>query len=100
MFKIGCIATRAALRHLKGEPLPEKILLPGRDHRQVQLQGQAHPGGPAQLSGMERGREVNGSLLGMLCHLTFVPANGKGPYAVSLVVREAVQCLSRHYLGQ
>jgi ribose transport system substrate-binding protein len=28
MFKIGCIATRAALRHLKGEPLPEKILLP------------------------------------------------------------------------
>jgi ribose transport system substrate-binding protein len=28
MFKIGCIATRAATRHLKGEPLPEKILLP------------------------------------------------------------------------
>jgi ribose transport system substrate-binding protein len=28
MFKIGCIATRAAVRHLKGEPLPEKILLP------------------------------------------------------------------------
>ena len=28
MFKIGCTATRAALRHLKGEPLPEKILLP------------------------------------------------------------------------
>jgi ribose transport system substrate-binding protein len=28
MFKIGCIATRAALRHLSGEPLPEKILLP------------------------------------------------------------------------
>jgi ribose transport system substrate-binding protein len=28
MFKIGCIATRAAARHLKGEPLPEKILLP------------------------------------------------------------------------
>jgi ribose transport system substrate-binding protein len=28
MFKIGCIATRAALRHLKGEPLPEKIMLP------------------------------------------------------------------------
>lgn len=28
MFKIGCIATRAAMRHLKGEPLPEKILLP------------------------------------------------------------------------
>jgi ribose transport system substrate-binding protein len=28
MFKIGCTATRAALRHLKGEKLPEKILLP------------------------------------------------------------------------
>jgi ribose transport system substrate-binding protein len=28
MFKIGCTATRAALRHLKGEPVPEKILLP------------------------------------------------------------------------
>jgi ribose transport system substrate-binding protein len=28
MFKIGCTATRAAVRHLKGEPLPEKILLP------------------------------------------------------------------------
>jgi ribose transport system substrate-binding protein len=28
MFKIGCVATRAAVRHLKGEPLPEKILLP------------------------------------------------------------------------
>jgi ribose transport system substrate-binding protein len=28
MFKIGCIATRAALRHHKGEPLPEKIMLP------------------------------------------------------------------------
>ena len=28
MFKIGCTAMRAALRHLKGEPLPEKIMLP------------------------------------------------------------------------
>jgi ribose transport system substrate-binding protein len=28
MFKIGCTATRAALRYLRGEPLPEKILLP------------------------------------------------------------------------
>ena len=28
MFKIGCVATRAAVRHLKGKPLPEKILLP------------------------------------------------------------------------
>jgi ribose transport system substrate-binding protein len=28
MFRIGCVATRAALRHLKGEPLPDKILLP------------------------------------------------------------------------
>ena len=28
MFKIGCTATRAAARHLKGEPLPEKIMLP------------------------------------------------------------------------
>jgi ribose transport system substrate-binding protein len=28
MFKIGCTATRAAMRHLKGEPVPEKILLP------------------------------------------------------------------------
>jgi ribose transport system substrate-binding protein len=28
MFKIGCTATRAAVRHLKGKPLPEKIMLP------------------------------------------------------------------------
>jgi ribose transport system substrate-binding protein len=28
MFKIGCTATTAALRHLKGEPLPAKIMLP------------------------------------------------------------------------
>jgi ribose transport system substrate-binding protein len=28
MFKIGCTATRAAVRYLKGEPLPEKIMLP------------------------------------------------------------------------
>ena len=28
MFKIGCTATRAAVRHLKHEPLPEKIMLP------------------------------------------------------------------------
>jgi ribose transport system substrate-binding protein len=28
MFKIGCVATRAAVRHIKGEPLPEQILLP------------------------------------------------------------------------
>ena len=28
MFKIGCTATRAAVRHLKGEKLPEKIMLP------------------------------------------------------------------------
>ena len=28
MFKIGCTATRAALRHLEGEPLPQKIMLP------------------------------------------------------------------------
>src|SRR3984893_15449529 len=28
MFEIGCTATRAAVRYLKGEPLPEKILLP------------------------------------------------------------------------
>jgi ribose transport system substrate-binding protein len=27
MFKIGCTATRAAVRHLRGEPLPEKIIL-------------------------------------------------------------------------
>jgi ribose transport system substrate-binding protein len=30
MFKIGCTATRAAVRHLKGEPLPEKIMLPAQ----------------------------------------------------------------------
>jgi ribose transport system substrate-binding protein len=30
MFKIGCTATRAAVRHLKGEPLPENILLPAK----------------------------------------------------------------------
>jgi ribose transport system substrate-binding protein len=28
MFKIGCTATGAALRYLRGEPLPEKIMLP------------------------------------------------------------------------
>lgn len=28
MFKIGCIATRAAIRHLKNQPLPEKVILP------------------------------------------------------------------------
>ena len=28
MFKIGCTATRAAVRHLKGEALPKKIMLP------------------------------------------------------------------------
>jgi ribose transport system substrate-binding protein len=28
MFMIGCIATRAAIRHLKNQPLPEKIILP------------------------------------------------------------------------
>lgn len=28
MFKIGCTATRAAVRHLRAEPLPDKILLP------------------------------------------------------------------------
>jgi ribose transport system substrate-binding protein len=28
MFKIGCTATRAALRHLNGEKLPDKIMLP------------------------------------------------------------------------
>jgi ribose transport system substrate-binding protein len=28
MFKIGCVATRAAVRQLKREPLPEKVILP------------------------------------------------------------------------
>ena len=28
MFKIGCVATRAAVRHLKREPLPERVILP------------------------------------------------------------------------
>ena len=28
MFKIGCVATRAAVRQLKHEPLPEKVMLP------------------------------------------------------------------------
>jgi ribose transport system substrate-binding protein len=28
MFKIGCVATRAAVRHLRGEPLPDKVMLP------------------------------------------------------------------------
>jgi ribose transport system substrate-binding protein len=28
MFKIGCVATRAAVRHLNHEPLPEKVMLP------------------------------------------------------------------------
>jgi len=28
MFKIGCAAARAAVRHLNGEPVPDKIILP------------------------------------------------------------------------
>jgi ribose transport system substrate-binding protein len=28
MFKIGCVATRAAVRYLKHEPLPETVMLP------------------------------------------------------------------------
>ena len=28
MFKIGCTATRAAVRHLRKQPLPEKVMLP------------------------------------------------------------------------
>jgi ribose transport system substrate-binding protein len=28
MFKIGCTATRAAVRYLKREPLPDKVMLP------------------------------------------------------------------------
>jgi len=28
MFKIGCTAARAAVRYLKGEPLPDKVMLP------------------------------------------------------------------------
>jgi ribose transport system substrate-binding protein len=28
MYKIGCVATRAAVRHLKREPLPENVMLP------------------------------------------------------------------------
>jgi ribose transport system substrate-binding protein len=28
MFKIGCTAAHAALRHLRGEPLPAKVILP------------------------------------------------------------------------
>ena len=28
MSKIGCTVTRAAVRHLKKEPLPEKVMLP------------------------------------------------------------------------
>jgi ribose transport system substrate-binding protein len=28
MFKIGCAATRAAVRHLDREPLPDKVILP------------------------------------------------------------------------
>ncbi len=28
MFKIGCVATRAAVRQLNAEPLPQKVILP------------------------------------------------------------------------
>jgi ribose transport system substrate-binding protein len=28
MFKIGCVATRAAVRHFRREPLPDKVMLP------------------------------------------------------------------------
>jgi ribose transport system substrate-binding protein len=28
MFKIGCTATRAAVRHLRNEPVPDKLMLP------------------------------------------------------------------------
>ena len=47
MFKIGCTATRAAVRQLKQEPLPEKVDAAGRGHRQDQLQGMAGAGGSA-----------------------------------------------------
>ena len=55
MFKIGCTATRAAVRYLKGEQLPEKIMLPAEIIDKSQLQGVAGAGGAAELSGMERG---------------------------------------------
>jgi hypothetical protein len=54
MFKIGCIAVRAAVRHLKKEPLQEKVMLPA-EVRQDQLQGMAGAGRPAYLPGMGRG---------------------------------------------
>jgi ribose transport system substrate-binding protein len=29
-FNIACVAAEAALRHLRGEPVPEKIMLPAK----------------------------------------------------------------------
>lgn len=59
MFKIGCTAARAAVRHLKKEPLPEKVMLAGGSHRQDQLQGLAGAGRAARLPGMERRRALS-----------------------------------------
>ena len=54
MFKIGCTATRAAVRYLQARAAAGKGVAAGRDHRQKQLQGVARASRAADLSGVER----------------------------------------------
>ena len=58
MFKIGCVATRAAVRQLKARAAAGKDNSAGRGHRQDQLQGLADAGGAAHLPGMGRSCKV------------------------------------------
>ena len=58
MFKIGCTATRAAVRLCQARAAAGKGHAAGRDHRQEQLQGMAGAGGAADLPGMERRGQV------------------------------------------
>ena len=53
MFKIGCTATRAAVRYLKQRAAAGKGDAAGGSDRQDQLQGLAGAGRPAHLPGME-----------------------------------------------
>src|ERR1700704_6052946 len=46
MFKIGCTATRAAVRHLKREPLPEKVMLPAEVIDKTNYRAWLGPGDP------------------------------------------------------
>ena len=61
MFKIGCMATRAAVRQLRQEPLPEKVMLPAAeiiDRSNFCSPWRWLTRGPAQVPGMERRRSL------------------------------------------